>query len=118
MKILFVGFPYSVHAAHWVSLVADQDWDLHFFPSQDNPYLHPEFRNITFWSGFSRRRMPGVHPTVRIAGFWPFERGAGWVRQTLSSLAPPVLDHAEWLAWVIRMIKPDIVHSMELQHAA
>jgi glycosyltransferase involved in cell wall biosynthesis len=118
MRILFVGFPYSVHAAHWVSLVADQGWDLHFFPSQDNPYIHPAFRNITFWSGWSRRRLPGVDPTVRMAGFWPFERGSGSLRRTLSALAPPVLDHAEWLAWVIRIIKPDLVHSMELQHGS
>jgi glycosyltransferase involved in cell wall biosynthesis len=112
-----VGFPYSVHAAHWVSLVADQGWDLHFFPSQDTSYIHPDFRNVTFWSGFSRRRLPGTAPTVRIAGFWPFERGSGLLRRHLSRIAPRALDRAEWLAWVVAMLNPDIIHSMELQHA-
>lgn len=117
MRILFVGFPYSVHAAHWTTLVADQGWDLHFFPSQDNLQLHPDFRNITFWSGFSRRRLPGVDPSVRLAGVWPFERGSGWMARNLPKLAPGPADRAQWLAWVIRMLAPDIVHSMELQHA-
>src|SRR3974390_2984000 len=86
MRVLFVGFPYSVHAARWTSLVADQGWALHFFPSQDNDYIHPDFRNIAFWSGFSRRRPSHSHQSVRMIGFWPFETGQIMARKLLSRL--------------------------------
>jgi glycosyltransferase involved in cell wall biosynthesis len=118
MRVLFVGFPYSVHAARWTSLVADQGWDLHFFPSQDNDYIHPDFRNIAFWSGFSRRRPSHSHQSVRMMGFWPFASGQPVARKLLEKLGPSWLDRPEWLAWVIRMLDPDIVHSMEFQHAS
>lgn len=31
-RILFVGMQSSPHVARWIELVADQGWDLHFFP--------------------------------------------------------------------------------------
>jgi hypothetical protein len=51
-------------------------------------------------------------------GFWPFETGQVATRKLLSRLGPAWLDRPEWLAWVIRMLDPDIVHSMEFQHAS
>ena len=117
MRILFVGFPYSVHAARWTSLVAQEGWDLHFFPSQDNNYIHPGFRNISVWSGYSRHRPRQCHDSLRMVGLWPFATNEAVVRRLLPLLGPSWFDRAEWLAWVIRMIEPDIVHSLEFQHA-
>jgi glycosyltransferase involved in cell wall biosynthesis len=116
MRVLFVGFSDSVHAAHWVSLVADQGWDLHFFPAEKNPHIHPDLRNVTVWSEVARRHSPDAHRSVRVKGLWPAGLGERGHRY-LARLAPHRFDRAELLARVIARLRPDIVHSMELQHA-
>ena len=49
MKILFVCFSYSIHAARWISLLRGTGADVHVFPSQDFDALHEEFRDVTYW---------------------------------------------------------------------
>lgn len=110
MRILFVGFPYSVHAARWVSLLADQGFELHFFPSQDNDYIHPDFRNIVFWLIHNQSRATHLHPSVTLMGAWSFKSIGKLIER--SSYTRHL-----WLKMVIEVVKPDIVHSMEFQHA-
>ena len=100
LKILFVCFPYSVHAARWTGLLDGEGHDIHVFPSQPNHYLHEEFRDITFWPA------PGL---AFDAGDRPIRAGK------LPDSSPS--DPETRLAALIAAGEFDIVHSLEFQHA-
>ena len=100
LKILFVCFPYSVHAARWTRLLEGKGHDIHVFPSQANHHLHEEFRDITFWP------VPGLG----------FDVGDRHIRTgTLAGM--PASDMEASLAALITYGQFDIVHSLEFQHA-
>ena len=100
LKILFVCFPYSVHAARWTRLLDGAGHDIHVFPSQPNHHLHEEFRHITFWPA------PGL---VFDVGDRPIRAGM------LPDISPS--DPETRLAALIAAGQFDIVHSLEFQHA-
>jgi glycosyltransferase involved in cell wall biosynthesis len=137
----------SPHAARWINLVAEQGWDLHFFPVQfvethnllrgvtiHQPWikLRPRFflkeflrdPSVLFTFGSITQRLrpnsvpnrsiyplPIVGPLDRIlSGFKSAPLGESDVRAQL-----PFGPHV--LARLIRQIKPDLIHSMEFQHA-
>jgi len=112
LRLLFVAMANSVHAARWINQVSDQGWDLHLY-SSSNHRIHPDFRNITIYN-FSSARPEGLDRSVKVRGLWPFLKGAG---------APEFVPELafRWssrvLAGLIRRLKPDIVHTMEVQHA-
>ncbi len=115
MRILFVAFSESIHTARWVRQVADQGWDLHLFASIDQGWVHPELRNITVHHSFYGRI--GRHAkAVRAKGvFLPSSMAAWVVRRTVQKSWPA---YRTWqLVRLIRRLRPDIVHSMEFQHA-
>lgn len=115
LRILFVARPYSVHTARWVNQVAHEGWDLHLFPaSEDTP--HPDYRNLT---AYYSQRLPRtqLHESVRVRALWPLPFGAYKVRRLASRLPARWTDRAEWLARVIRHVKPDLVHALEFQAA-
>lgn len=114
MRILFVAFPGSIHAVRWIRQLSDQGWDIHLFPA-DNGVLHPEFKNITTY-GFSSFRPRGIDPSVRWQQLWP-RRGTSRLSILASRFSPRLLDRSVWLARLIRKVKPDIIHSLELQTA-
>jgi len=100
LKILFVCFPYSVHAARWTRLLDGVGHDIHVFPSQPNHHLHEEFRDITFWP------VPGLAFNV---GDRPIRTGE------LPDMQAS--DPETRLAALIAVEQFDIVHSLEFQHA-
>ncbi len=106
MRILFVGLPESIHAVRWIEQISDQGWDIHFFPVTATE-LHPAFKNITVYR-MSAARSAGLDPSVRVRGLWPLRKGA----PRLTGM----VDSAAWLARIIRWLKPDIVHSLGIQH--
>ncbi len=116
MRILFVAMPDSIHSANWINQVSDQGWDLHFFPAYDAP-PHPQLRNLTFHSLSSGSRKPDDR-NLRFQSFWPVPRGSGTLSMLARRWLPQLLDRGKWLARVIRRTRPDIVHSMEIQHAS
>jgi glycosyltransferase involved in cell wall biosynthesis len=121
MRIVFLAFANSVHAAKWISLVADRGWDLHVIPSalyEDT--VHSFLRNVTIWSGSPLARSPDLHPTVVRSHFSLAGRGnrkAQWWSRRADRLTASDSNRAQWTADLIRHLKPDIVHSMEFQHA-
>jgi glycosyltransferase involved in cell wall biosynthesis len=124
MRILFVAMPDSIHTARWLNQVAEEEWDIHLFPSTDAT-ISADLRNLTVHDGMIR--YSGVDKSVRQlnAWPWPFPRLERWAGLTLKRLrrSPPLAPYtkdrsrAKRLAQVIRQLKPDIVHSMEMQHA-
>ncbi len=113
MRILFVAMPGSVHTARWINEVSNLGWDIYLFASTPEP-VHSDFRNLTIY-GFSSFRPKGLDHSVRIRGLFPLRRGASTLGRQANHYLPWVSPWA--LAGMIRWLKPDIVHSMEIQHA-
>jgi glycosyltransferase involved in cell wall biosynthesis len=115
LRILFVAFPESIHAVRWINQVSDQGWDIHLFPSREGA-LHPSFRNIKTYGLFS---FPpeGLDQSVNWKQLWPPARGTSRVVGLIGRFRPELRDRAAWLARVIEKVKPDLVHSLEFQHA-
>ncbi len=144
MRILFVAFPDSVHTARWINQVSSQPWDIHLFPCYAAP-PHPLLRRTqvhqasklaiasrrvlrTGWRWLARPRK-AIHSerTSPCTGCPSRKSDAPAAAPSISSLdrlrehfdrvVPNRLHAASKLARVIRETKPDIVHSLELQHA-
>jgi glycosyltransferase involved in cell wall biosynthesis len=115
MRILFVAMPNSIHTARWIHAIADCGWDIHLFPAYEAA-LHPAIRDVT-WHWYTSRCPAEADPSVQVQSFWPVPFGSGTLSMLARRWAPHVLNHPRWLARVIRQIKPDIVHSLEFQHA-
>ncbi len=107
--------PDSVHAARWINQVSGRGWDVHLFSAYEAP-PHPDLRNVTVYN-FSSARPAGLHGSVRLRGLWPLRRGAARLAHEARSRFPHWSERSTWLAQVVRRIKPDIVHSQEIQHA-
>ena len=115
MRILFVAMPNSVHAARWINLLSDLPWDVHVFPVYD-AIAHPDFKNVTMYA-VSCHRPAEMDRSVSLRGIWPLRRGSYRLGSLLQRCAPLLPTRSMWLALVIRWLKPDIVHSLEIQHA-
>jgi glycosyltransferase involved in cell wall biosynthesis len=106
----------SVHTARFIEMVARTGWDIHLFPVY---YCEPhdKLRNVTVWNGVSGYRPPTSDASVRVRGLWPWRRGR-FVGVLAGRLANRLgWDAAARLGTLIRLIKPDIVHSLEFQAA-
>ncbi len=116
MRILFVGFPESIHTARWIAQLADEDWDIHLFPVHDGP-VHPDLKNVTVHS-FYRTSPFGNNDRVTRKGLpWPVLRGRGKIKAALERTAPHLAVNSARLARAIRTLEPDVIHVMEMQHA-
>ena len=113
-RILFVGMTDSVHAARWMRQVADQGWDLRMFPVYA-ARPSPELRDLTVY-GLSLFSPGGMDKSVRYRGLLPMGRGGGRAEKLIFRACPQLWEFS--LARLIELIRPDIVHSLEFQHAA
>jgi len=109
LRILFVGMPESVHTYRWIRQLANQGYNLHLFPStQGAPYR--ELNSVRFHlTSIGLRYI--AKATCMVSRDFRLEQ-----RFHVKSV-PAVFDRTFWLAQVIRILKPDIVHSLEIQHA-
>ena len=114
MRVLFVAMTESVHTARWISQIQDQDWDVILFPA----YIggsHSDMKNISvFASTLPRQKSKENH--IRLI-WWtiPFF----WADFVISKIkgVPTFIYTSKALAFIIRWLQPDIVHSLEIQHA-
>jgi len=111
--------PGSVHTARWVCELAGEGWDLHLFPSIGGR-LHSGLKNMTVHDFY------GLPPrdldrSVRISGMWRWCSRKGEYRATVlqQELRRRMAHHdpACRLARVVAKVQPDLVHSLEMQHA-
>lgn len=126
MRILFVAMASSIHTARWINQLTGRGWDLHLFSSSGRE-AHPALREVTVHSllrkppflpraelRFPRGLLVRHHPSVRQRGLWfPLSIGGG-VEHHLERLVP---HRAQLLARAIARLRPDIVHSLELNQA-
>jgi glycosyltransferase involved in cell wall biosynthesis len=123
MRILFVAMANSIHTVRWISQLNGQGWDIHLFPVEDRG-IHPDLRHLTVHDAMYGRPA-GLDPSVRVVDdYWPFlkngwplPRGKSRARRLLRRWVPSWKDRAWRLAQTIRKLQPDIVHSLEFQHA-
>lgn len=139
MRILFVAMSQSIHTARWINQIADEGWDIHLFPSWDLT-IHPKLRNLTI-HGFTFKPdeipesvklnfVTGLNPSIigRFAQKNKIKKIILLFR--LNSLFRLIKGKKEKkiqydieegrlneLVKVIKKIKPDIIHSLEIQHA-
>ncbi len=114
MRLLIVAMPNSIHTARWISQIHDQGWDIFLFPA----YIaqpHPRLKNITaFGATLQKKNLKEAH--IRLI-WWtiPFF----WVDRIISKLkgTTTLFYTAKLLSIIIRWLQPDIVHSLEIQHA-
>jgi hypothetical protein len=116
MRLLIIGFSNSIHVVRWISQIADQGWDIHLFPSEDLGITHPDLKAVTVHhSVYSKGKDLG--PGVRLCGIrLPHETLAALSRLTLNNRVPHY--RLGQLKRLIRSLKPDIIHSMEMQSGA
>jgi hypothetical protein len=115
LRILFVAMANSVHTARWVSQLEGRGWDVHLFPAREVA-PHPQLRNLKLHEPLSVRP-PTLDPSVEVVGQWPLPKGASLARRVAGLLDRSWHDRAGKLARTIRKLRPDIVHSMEIQGA-
>jgi len=116
MKVLIIAMSDSIHTARWISQIADQGWEIHLFPSVDCGMIHPDMKGITIHAPFyeTRRcdRSVRVHGVPLYGDF--FTQGLNFL---MSRAGKYVNLQQKRLLQVIRNIRPDVIHSLEIQHA-
>ena len=114
MRLLIVAMAESVHTARWVSQIADQGWDIHLFPSVNCGIVHPGLRNITVHNMFRGRQT--IDPSIRHKGIPVFNDDVALAGGIALERFFPQLKVRK-LRRLVHRIQPDIIHSMEIQHA-
>ncbi len=115
MRLLVVAMVHSVHTARWLSQLSGLGWDLHLFPSMWPMDVHPELKDVTL-HGVGLWRPKGLHPSVKVAGCWPWKRGAYRLQRVMDTMGINPSRESR-LAGTLRTVRPDAVHVMEMQHA-
>ncbi len=118
MRLLIVARADSVHTARWISQVADREWDIHLFPGTDSGTdVHPAVRNVTLHHPGLRAPGAGVRPeAVRFSGDSARRRVEYFARRRLfGGLSAGC--RAAGLSRLVETLRPDVVHSMEMQAA-
>lgn len=113
-KILIVAMPESIHTARWLAQIIDQGWEIHLFPSIDVDMTHPMMSDIIVHHSvyFSK----GVSSTVEHRGIpVPFSLMSAWSKDLLARKNQGY--RIQQLKKLIDKLKPDVVHSLEIQHA-
>jgi hypothetical protein len=109
--ILLVAMSNSIHTARWVRQITDQGWAVNLFPSSSDDSTHPELRDVVL-----------QHPTLahwreRARGFGLLRIAdvSDWVKRHFEKNFP----HRRMLALrnTIEKLRPDLIHSMEIQAA-
>lgn len=115
MRLLIVAMQDSIHTARWISQIADLGWDIHLFSSNNSGCTCPELKNVTVHHLFHVGNA-NVDQSVRIKGIPLFSDFAVFCFTKIVERFIPTL-FSYRLARLIKKIRPDIVHSLEIQHA-
>ncbi|MGO9950862.1 MAG: glycosyltransferase [Dissulfurispiraceae bacterium] len=114
-KILLVAFPNSIHTARWIEQLTDQGLDIHLFPSLGGDAIHNRISNITVHHLLYSKRISSM-PEETSAGLKRWSHLNDLLRKHILDKKFPSV-RARQLSRVIHKIRPDIVHSMEIQAA-
>jgi hypothetical protein len=115
MRILFVALADNLKTARWIDQLTDTGWDIHLFAAEGWNPLHPDLHDLTVHNS-GLWRIEGIRESVRLAGRWPWRRGAWSLYRWRQRLGWERRSHIR-LARVIARLKPDVVHSIEMQRS-
>ena len=105
MKILFVCMQY-IHSARWINQLKDAGHDIFVFDCLDMP-IHEDLKWTKYTDNWSQRKLTYIKGEFWLEKNFPF----------LFSKIEPFLKvtASEKLKELIKQIKPDLVHSLEMQ---
>lgn len=105
MKILFVCQQY-IHSARWINQLKDSHHEIYVFDCLDRP-VHEELSWTNYIGNWSKRKVPYIKGEDRLKKKTPklYRKIEGILKVT----------PAEKLCEIIEEIKPDLVHSLEMQ---
>lgn len=105
MKILFVCMQY-IHSARWVNQLKDSEHEIFLFDCLDMP-IHEDLKWTKYTDNWSQRKLTYIKGEFWLEKNFPF----------LFSKIEPFLKvtASEKLKELIKEIKPDLVHSLEMQ---
>jgi hypothetical protein len=112
-KILFVCFSDSIHAARWITSLDKEPWQRLVFPAY-HAAIHTGFglvqrsTSLLPWGGETNK--------IRVASIGARLVNGAFHRVMLHRYKNDEW-RANWLEYIIRRFKPDLIHSIELQHA-
>lgn len=116
LRILFVAQAVSIHTARWISQLREQAWDIHLFDMLGS-FPHAELSGVTEYSLILPRRIASRNGNPPYGS--PFFLSRGWDPFPLSLVGffsrRLFKNRVRRLANLIRELRPDVIHSMELQ---
>lgn len=113
MKILFCVQASAQHAARWINLFEDRGWDLHVYENLLPGYgINPEFRCGCFHLPYPATTPPGTEAVSSLRRSIKARLSVKLGRGIPPALARKA--HEEYLAWLIRDLKPDVIHMLGL----
>lgn len=120
MKILFIGMPFSVHTARWINQLNEVSFDIHLISSFPYSNVHSSLSNITIHDYLYSFNNPIENNRYR--PIYPLEincrnKAVKKITGQLFRLIGLEKSREETILRVIEKIKPDIIHTLETQHA-
>ena len=115
MRVLVVAFSDSIHTARWINQFKGSAAEIVLFPCQDIGTTHPSLdygkvRHSVYGKGLN------ANSAVKFEGFNVFSDFTGHgIRYIVRHAAPKY--RVRQLASYIKKFKPDIIHSLEIQHS-
>ena len=115
MRLLIVAMSDSIHTARWISQISRKGWHISIFPSIDNGIVHPLLDNVHIYNSIYCNSVY-KHRNLK-------QSGLNFINSDLAKLGRLLLKRKLpnyrlfQLVHVIKKFKPDIIHSMEIQHA-
>lgn len=108
VTILFVAMANSIHTARWIGQLKHAGYNLHLFPYvATRP--HPALANVRVHFGGTGSRGVALWNAV--------SRQLRLKERLHLGRLPAICDRSYWLAYTIKRIRPDVIHSLEIQHA-
>ena len=105
MKILFVCLQY-IHAARWINQLKDTEHEIYVFDCLDRP-IHKDLLWTNYTTNWNKRKIPYLKGEFFLEKKMPsiFNKIERYLKVTAS----------EKLEELIKELKPDLVHSLEMQ---